>query len=140
MTSTMPTALDSSTHRSASCRCGRLGVGRPAATFADGGHAVAVQLQGRADHDGPDQHDQSAGHPGDPLEGEQQPQGGHAHRQGGPTGVPEVDQQVAELADGVAFTLFQAEELGELADGDEDGQPEHEPLHHRAGQELGDEA
>jgi hypothetical protein len=54
--------------------------------------------------------------------------------------MPEIGQQMGQLADGVAVALLQGEQLGELADGDEDGQPEDEPLHHRTRQELGDEA
>ncbi len=53
---------------------------------------------------------------------------------------PRWADQVRELADGVTGALGQAEQLGQLADRDEDGQPEHEPFHHRPGQELGDEA
>jgi hypothetical protein len=85
------------------------------------------------------QHDQPAGQPRQvPLQREQQDQGHQPDREGGQAGAPEVAQQVAELADRVAGTLLQPEQLGQLAHRHEDGQPEHETRHDRPRQEGGD--
>lgn len=75
----------------------------------------------------PEQHDQPARQPGHPVEREQQDQGDDSHRERGPARIAEVRQQVDELPDRVTAALFQAENLRQLADGHEDGQPEDEP-------------
>ena len=53
--------------------------------------------------------------------------------------VAEMREHVDELADRVALPTRDAEQLRQLLHGHEDRQPEHEPLHDRARQELGDE-
>ena len=74
------------------------------------------------------------------LDAEQQHQCGRPDRERGPARVAELAEQVDELADRVVVALLDPEELRELADGDEDREPEDEALHDRPRQELGDEA
>ena len=54
--------------------------------------------------------------------------------------VSEMSEKLDELPDRVAAALLDPEQLGQLADRDEDCETEHEPLHHRLREELGDES
>ncbi len=74
------------------------------------------------------------------LEPEEYEQGDRADCKRDDTRRPQVRDDMRELPDRVAVTFVDAEELGKLADGHEDRQPEDEARHDRPGQELGDEA
>jgi len=84
------------------------------------------------------QHHQPARQPRQvPFQREQQHQGHGTDGERGQAGVSQVGDQVDELANGVTWPFLQAEQLGQLADRDKDGQAEDEPFHYRPGQERG---
>ena len=114
---------------------------QPGRDVADDRDAVALQVERRADPDAEDEEDEPAGDAGrEPFDTEEQRERAEADRDGREARVVEVGDEVTELAERVALALLEAEELGELADGDEDREPEDEAGDHRAGEELGDEA
>src|SRR5436190_1414562 len=50
------------------------------------------------------------------------------------TRIPEIRDQMKELAERISFTAADPEELRQLLHRDEDREPEHEPFHHRTRQ------
>lgn len=54
--------------------------------------------------------------------------------------MAQIVDDVGQLTDAVALALFDPEEFGQLADGDEDGQAEYKAVHHRSRQEGRDES
>jgi hypothetical protein len=111
-----------------------------------GGHlthdraAVRGKIQeGRGD-DAQDEHDERSRDPRQPSpqHGEDD-QRGHAHRERPAVGVRELCHQAGELLERVVPTARDPEQLGQLANDDRDGQPDHESGDHGLGQELGQE-
>ena len=140
MTSIIPMELGTSTHSSLRVRWGQATEGSPVRNLAHRADPVVGEVKPGAESDADDEDDQPTRYPWYiPFDPEEQYQGEKADGQCSEAGVTQVGDQVGELADGVAAAFCQPEQLGELADRDEDGEAEDEALHHRPGQERCDE-
>jgi hypothetical protein len=70
-----------------------------------------------------------------------QRQGSHAHGQGGPVGLPRLQQHVVDVAEEVLAAVHgHAQQFVELGQGDDDGRRVGETNDHRVGQEVDDGA
>ena len=114
--------------------------GEPAGHRADDRDAVLHEVERAADRDPEHEREQSARQPrGEPLGPDEERERRHADHQRHGARLVEVREQVDQLLQAVALALRDPEELGQLLHGHEDREAEHEPLHHRAREELRDE-
>ena len=116
--------------------------GQPLRQRAHDLHAiVAVEIQRRAQCDGAEQHHQAGRDLLVPTrQQEEHCQRGGSHGKSDPVGLRQLLDDPQQLLHRVALRFGHPEELVELSHGDKNRQAGHEAVHHRFGQELGDEA
>ena len=102
---------------------------------------MAGEVEGGADGDPEDEHDESAGNlREEALAREEDDERAETDHERRPARVPDVSDHVGELVDRVAVGALDPEQLRELLDGDVDRETEDESLDDGPREELGDEA
>ena len=139
-TSTMPTAAAASVARSAALRQRERGGGQPGRERPDRLHAVGGEVEGGRDHRRRHHGDEHGGDLlGDAGQAEQQGQGAEADEERRRVRLVEVREEGDDVVDEGVPLGREAEELGELADDDRDGQPVHVADLDLLGEQVGDE-
>ena len=120
---------------------GQLRRGDAGGEDADGGDTLVAQAEeGRHDR-GADDADQYGRHLGrEPWETEEDDEDSHPHREGGGVGLVEALEEGPDVLEEVVAVGREAEELGQLADHDRDGQAVHVADLDLAGEQVGHEA
>ena len=142
-TTAMPIAPATSSARSDSATLGNVNGGKPLGQWADQGDAVVGQVEGVGGQDRDDHRHQHGGDLGDqPLEHEDQDQAEQTDRERRRhrLAVGQPLDEADRLGDEPVGVDREAEQLGELADQDREGEPVHVADLGRLGQQVGDEA
>ena len=102
---------------------------------------LTLHIKHHAEDDRPEEHDQAGRNLlAQAGQQEEQRQRRGADGKGRPVGLGQLLDDADQLLYGVALRLGHAEQLVELAHRHEDGQTHDKAIHHRFGEELGDEA
>jgi hypothetical protein len=114
---------------------------KPAVDAADDREAVVGQVEhgdqgDAAEHDG----ERAGNHGSVPPQDQHHRQGTEADRHSQGVAVIEMSEHPPRLFEEVALPLLDPEKLGNLANDDRERQPDDEPLEHRLGDEVGQEA
>ena len=114
---------------------------KAAVDLADDGHPFVGEVERLDGQDAEEDDDERGGdRRRQPAETEQDDQRRETDGEGLPLGVAEVGDDVPHLLEEVVALSFDAEELGDLADDDRQREADDEPLQHRLGDEVGEEA
>ena len=133
-------AAAASVPRSAALVQGNEGTGKPWGSVADRLDALRGEVEhGRDDGRADDRDEHRRDLPREPRQAEQQREHAEADHQGGDVGLVEAGEERLDLLDEAVGVGGEAEELGELADEDGDGQPVHVADLDLLAQQVGDE-